>query len=174
MARTLIGELILRLKDEMSGRAKSTASSVTHSMADIERAAKRLNSVPWGVGFQRQMDKLKLAPREMAAVQRSWQNLNADLSKRSMSKALAGNELSAWRTATVSHFAAVRMEAGKLSNSYHRLRMAGRVLAAGAGVGMVGYGLPVAGRRGIEASSNQERERFRQSMAGFSEADRSG
>ncbi len=171
MARILIGELILRLKDEMSGKAKGAAGNVTRSMVDIERAAKRLSNAQWGVGFQRQIDKLKLNARELDSVKRSWHSLQTDLSKTDLSKALKSNQLANWRAATVGHFSAVRLEGVRLTGQMNRLKAAMKLTAGAVGLGMVGYGLPVAGRNGVIASSEQERERFRQSMAGFSEAD---
>ena len=60
MARTLIGQLILRLRAEGLGEAKS----VVGVMGDIERAARRVGAGgvgSWGIGFQKNLDKLKLA-----------------------------------------------------------------------------------------------------------------
>lgn len=171
MARTLIGELILRLKDEMSGKAKGAAGNVSRSMADIQRAAKRLNNMPWGVSFQRHIEKLKLAPHELQAVKRSWASLHADLMKSDLSKSLKANQIANWRQATIGHFSAVRMEGVRLTGTMNRLKTAMRWGAGATGLGMAGFGLPIAGRNGVIASSEQERERFRQSMAGFSEAD---
>ena len=52
MARTFIGELILRLKDEMSGKAKAAASNLEGSVEKIQRAAQRMNQTSWGGQFE--------------------------------------------------------------------------------------------------------------------------
>jgi len=172
MARTFIGELILRLQDQMSGKAKSTANSVSASMRQIEASAKRLSSAPWGVGFQRQLDRLKLSGGEMDAVRRSWISLESEIRRRNLTGALKRSEISGWKAATVGHFATVRAEIEKTERRAHRLQRALQMamrpayvaLGAYTGVYMAGLGV----RFAATAGSSRERELFRQDMANIS------
>lgn len=75
MSRTFLGQLILRLQDQMSGKAKRAATDVTGSMKMIEDRARRLAGTQWGVGFQRQMEKMGASAKEFDLVRRSWDRL---------------------------------------------------------------------------------------------------
>jgi len=57
MARTFIGELVLRLKDEMSGKAKQVAGNLDSSIDRIQRAARKLNQTSWGGQFEERLRK---------------------------------------------------------------------------------------------------------------------
>lgn len=192
MARTLIGELLLRLKDEMSGKAKTAAGNVSTSINEMQAAAKKLNNTHLGGGFMQQLQRLKASAKDLNAVKNSWHNLNSELVKSSMAKAFKANQLSRWRAGVIGDLAAVRREADRLNTTFNQvtaeggkphkprkplkptaydLKRLGKVAAGAVGVGATAYGAPVLGTRAIEASAEQERERFRESMMGISPAD---
>ncbi len=180
MARTLIGELILRLTDQMSGKAKTTAASVSKSMGDIERAAKKLSSAQWGIGFQRQMDKLKVSARDLDQVRRSWTNLQDDLQRRNLSKALRGNEITAWKTATVAHFASARMASLNyvkgVEHDQRRIRAAFGTMMKPAMVAAGGYTaaymVGIGARQAFDSASRERRASAQAKFAGLNEGER--
>src|SRR5690606_15238527 len=64
----------------------------------------------WGVGFQRQLDKLKLAPDEIRRVERSWIQLHDSIKNRNLAKAMKSAEIGHWKTNTISVLAQGRAE----------------------------------------------------------------
>lgn len=107
MAKTLIGQLILRLRTEGLGEAKK----VTDTMRDVENAARRLGqtgSGTWGAGFQRQLNSLKLTATEIREVESSWMRLHEAMRGRNLAGALRGMEIGHWKTNTISALAAQR------------------------------------------------------------------
>ncbi len=165
MARTLIG----RLQLVVQAMGLNEAKKVEGAMTSIERAAKRLSSAAWGQGFQRQLEKMALGAKEIDSVQRSWNNLQRDMAGRGLTAALQKSEISAWKTATVGHFAAVRSSMRDTEREAHRisrgiqaaLKPAYVMLGGYTGVYMTG----VLGREAIGASAERQREYFRQRMA---------
>ncbi|PWJ79787.1 hypothetical protein C7441_11464 [Pseudaminobacter salicylatoxidans] len=172
MARTFIGQLVLRLQTQGLTEAKK----VEGAMRSIEGAAKRLSLAPWGAGFQRQLDKLGLNARELNDVRRSWANLERDLVSRNLGAALKKSEIGAWRTATVGHFAAVRSSMRETERTANRIGQSIRTALHPAYVMLGGYtGVYIAGRlgrEGIAASAERQREYFRQRMGDIPEAER--
>ncbi len=179
MARTLIGQLILRLRTEGLGEA----NKVTKAMRDVESAARRLSTAgtgTWGVGFQRQLDKLKLAPNEIRQVEKSWIALHDSMKNRNLAKALRSSEIGHWKTHTVSALAQGRAEiAAQLAGieraaKTHATRMRD-VMKLGL-VPLGAYSVPffggMLGAEALSASSQRRREIFRYSMANVSDKDR--
>jgi len=172
MARTLIGRLQLIVQ----AMGLEQAKKVTSTIGDIERAAKRLSTAPWGQGFQRQIDKLALNARELDKVRRSWNSLHADMASRNLGAALKKSEISAWKTATLGHFSAVRAGMRDTEREAKRIGRAIRsafrpgMIALGAGSGT--YATGMLGREALTAGSEAERERFRQRMAAIPEGER--
>ncbi|MDH7789157.1 hypothetical protein [Ochrobactrum sp. AN78] len=171
MARTLIGELLLRVKADTK-----EVQTVSNALRQIEQDSKRLNASPWGLGLQRQLDKLKATPRELDLVRRSWDNLISGFQSRNLTAAMRKNDISVWRQSTVTHLTAVRAEWKRLGDgqesAMRRFREAARF-----GVGTFGvYSLTNAAARGgraaSTASAERQRELFRQEMAGLPEKDR--
>lgn len=165
MARTLVGRLQLIVQAMGLGEAKK----VTDSISSIEKAARRLADSPWGANFQRQLDKLGASAREMDQVRRAWENLHRDMNRRGLSAALQKSEISAWKTATLGHFASIRAgfrETEMRARQHARLM---RDILRPAYVALGGYtGLYMTGmlgREALSASSEREREKFRQEMA---------
>ena len=174
MATTLIGRLIFRLKAE----GLSEATKVQSKMREIEAAARRLANSPignWGVRFQKQLDTLRLAPREFEQVRSSWQRLHDDMKRRNISTALRSQEISAWKNSTVSAFAAAKSEHAAMAAAIERnarthvtrMRNIMRPVMVAGGFYTGAYGIGLAGRQGLTASAKEERERFRQDMAGI-------
>ncbi|MER9961624.1 hypothetical protein NKJ72_11765 [Mesorhizobium sp. M0045] len=167
MARTLVGRLQLIVQAMGLGEAKK----VEGAMSSIERAAKRLSTAQWGQNFQRQLEKMALGAREIDVVRRSWDNLQKDIAGRGLTAALKKSEISAWKSATLGHFAQVRAgmreterEANRISRGIQKaLRPAYVMLGGYTGVYMTG----VLGREAIGASAERQREYFRQRMAGI-------
>jgi hypothetical protein len=180
MARTLIGQLVLTLRDNASREAKRAAADINGAFNSIERNQKRLAAAPWGVGFQRQLDALKLMPNEIRTVERTWTSLQQRLQSSSMNKALKTKEVAAWKTATVANFAAVRAEVDAMDrahakahkNMLRRAQLASKpiIVAAGAYTGAYAAGLLLVG--GVQSGANRQREYFRQDMAGMSAAEK--
>lgn len=179
MARTLIGQLILRLRAEGLGEA----NKVRAALDNVDRAVKRMSGAAgvgsWGIGFQRQLDKLKLAPKEIQAVERSWINLHDSIKNRGLDKAMRGNAISHWKTQTVSQLAQARGDWDRHFASIerktkaHGARMQGlmKPLFVSMGFYTAAYGGGLMVRGGVKASADRRREYFRQQMAGISEED---
>lgn len=179
MAKTLIGQLILRLRAEGLGEAQR----VTQAIRNVESAARRMAAAPtgsWGIGFQRQLEKLKLTQAEMKRVEQSWRDLHNAMRTRNLSSALRSSEIAGWKTAMVSNLATVQNEHAAMVAGIERearahvgrMRTVLRPFMVAGGFYTGAYGIGLAGRRGLEASATEERERFRQRAAGIPEADR--
>ncbi|PWE57286.1 hypothetical protein DEM27_06515 [Metarhizobium album] len=179
MAKTLIGQLIFRLRTEGLGEAQK----VTNAMRQVENAARRLGSAgvgSWGVGFQRQLDKLKLSAQEMKEVERSWIHLHDTMKSRSMADALQKNSIAHWKTNTVSVLAQGRaemdrhfQEAEKSARSHaNRMRDILKPGLAMLGAYTAPYLIGSLSSEALSASSERRREIFRQRMAGIPEKDR--
>ncbi|PLX37066.1 MAG: hypothetical protein C0606_11150 [Hyphomicrobiales bacterium] len=146
------------------------------TMQQVEAAAKRLGTtgaVSWGVGFQRNLDKLKLAGQDMAAVQNSWIAMHDSIKQRNLKGALAKSEISNWKTQTLSHLAQARVgfsqQLGAIEKraKSHGMRMRDYLKPALVMAGT--YTLPyfggMLGREALTASSERRREIFRQQTA---------
>lgn len=139
MSRTFLGQLILRLQDQMSGKAKRAATDVTGSMKMIEDRARRLAGVQWGVGFQRQMEKMGASAKEFDQVRRSWDRLQQDLRSRNLGTALQKSEVGAWKVATLSHLAEVRSSMRSTEKEARRIGLAMKLALKPAYIAMGGY-----------------------------------
>ncbi len=172
MARTLIGRLQILV--EAMGLEK--AKQVEQTINGIETAAKRLSGAPWGVGFQRQLEKLALGHDEMNELRRSWARLQTDISNRGLTKALKSSEIGAWKTATLTHFAQVRAgmrdteaQARRISKGIQQALKPAYVMLGGyTGVYMAG----VLGREAFSAASEGRRVQAEAKFAGLSDDER--
>jgi hypothetical protein len=176
MARTLIGQLLLKLQDDASGKAKVAAGQINAALKSIETNQRRLASAPWGVGFQKSLDALKLNTTEIRTVQRSYDDLRSRMASGGLKKAMQKNEISAWRAATIADLAATR--AALLSTERQAART-GRMMQTALKpvyVALGGYAGAYMGglllRGAAVASGERQREYFRQENAGISERDR--
>lgn len=173
--RTFIGELIFRFKDDASAKAQQTAKNVGGSMDQLERAAKRLNGMPWGGRFTAQLDKLGLAAGDIDKVRQAWERLHSSIASRNLSKAAARAEIENFKIATLGHFAsinaasqqhfkAMERRARTFANNLQMIMKPALVAMGGyTGAYMIGVGA----RAGITAASNEQRERARQHFAGL-------
>lgn len=180
MAKTLIGQLILRLRTEGLREAKK----VTDAMRSVENAARRLGATgtsTWGVGFQRQLDKLKLSAQDIQTVERSWIQLHDSMKKRNLASALRSSEIGHWKTNTISMLAQGRaemdrhMQLAEKAARGHASRMQ-NILKPGLvmlGAYTAPYFAGILGAEALTASSERRREIFRQRMAGIPEGDQS-
>ena len=196
MARRFIGELILKMQDQVSGKAKTAEKSlnnldktysglgkgaagakrVNDELNRLERTTSRFAKASWGSGFQRQVEKLSLSKREIEAVGKSWNRMINDVDRKSLSKAVRRQNISSWKTATVSHFAQIRAEMGKTEARHKRLVRAMRTATRPAYIMAGGYTgayiAGVGGRAALGDSSRRQREVYRQRMSGLPEKDR--
>lgn len=196
MARRFIGELILKMQDQVTGKAKNVEKSlnslnktysglgknaagakrVNDELNRLDRTTQRFSKASWGSGFQRQVEKLGLSRREIEAVGKSWNRMISDIDRRSLSKAVRRQNISSWKTSTVSHFAQIRAEMGKTEARHKRMVRAMQtglrpayVMAGGyTGAYIAGVG----GRAALGDSSRRQREVYRQKMSGLPEQDR--
>lgn len=172
MARTLIGRLQILVEALGLEKAQAVESTINR----IESAAKRLSSAPWGVGFQRQLDKIGLRASEIDDVRKSWGRLQSDIASRGLTKALEKSEVRAWQTATLSHFAQVRAgmreteaEARRFSKGLQSALKPAYVMLGGyTGVYMAG----VLGREAFTAASEGRRVQAEAKFAGLSDVER--
>ncbi|GAB5506089.1 MAG: hypothetical protein Rhirs2KO_12520 [Rhizobiaceae bacterium] len=177
LAKTLIGQLILRLRTEGLGETRK----ITSAIRDVEAAARRLAGVrSWGVGFQRQLDKLKLSANDIRNVERSWLDLHNSMKSRNLAGALRSSEISHWKTGVVSALALSRAEFDRHTADMerrartHATRM-GRILRPAfvlAGAYTAPYFAGIMGREALSASSERRREIFRQRMANIPDEQR--
>lgn len=171
MARTLIGELLLRVKADTK-----EAQTVSNALRQIEQDSKRLSAAPWGLGMQRQLDKLKVTPREFDLVRRSWEKLHQGFQSRNLTDAMRKNDIAVWRQATVSHLTAVRTRlnetersAGRLHTQFENLKKFGYLMGGGyTGLYMASTGT----RAALTAASRERVQQAEMKYAGLSEGER--
>ncbi len=174
MARTLIGTLLLRLKAEGLGEAKK----VVQTLKDVENTARRMGSAgvgSWGVGFQKQLNALKLSSKDIQDVEKSWIALHESIKSRDIGKAVKRLEVSHWKTQTLAALATQKADLDKhfrdveKKTRSHMFRMADIMKAGTVAMGFytIPYGVGLATREGLTASSERRRELFRQQMAGI-------
>lgn len=179
MARTFIGELVLRLKDEMSGKAKTAASNLDTSIDRIQRAARKLNETSWGGQFEERLRKLGASAGDIERLRRAWDDLNTSITTRNLSKALAGVEKANFKTAAISEFAAIKAawdsHAAQIEKRTSKMAQSMRTALKPILVAMGGYTgaymVGVGAREGLSASSAWEREKFRGRMANIPAAE---
>lgn len=178
MAQTLIGRLLLRIKAEGLGEA----NKVVNAMDQIERKARTMGATgvrSWGVGFQKQLDRLKLTADQIKEVERSWVQLHNSMKTRRIDRAMRSAEVSHWKTSTISqlgmtraaveeHFKKVEAGARGHIGRMKDIMRAGIVMA---GAYTMPYFAGVMGLEALGASSEQRREFFRQRMANIPEGD---
>lgn len=169
MARTFIGELILRMKDSASSQAQTAAGKMETSMDRINKAAKRLGDAPWGGRFQSQMDKLGASAKDLDRLRSSWDALQASFQKDNLSKAMKRTQIENWKTAAVGHYAAIAAgarDAEKAQAKYRdTVKDMMRLGIYSVGAGSLAYFAGRGVRGGVTASAEWEREKFRQRMA---------
>lgn len=178
MSRTLIGSLILRLRAEGLGEA----DKVVQTLKDVENTARRMGTAgvgSWGVGFQKQLNALKLSTKDIQDVERSWIRLHESIKSRGLDKAAGRLDVSHWKTNTLAVLAQQKADLDRHFNDVekrtrsHTMRMTDIMKAGFVAMGFytLPYGAGLAAREGLTASSERRRERFRQQMAGIPDAE---
>lgn len=179
MARTLVGQLILRLRTEGLGEAKK----ITDTMRGVENAARRLGqtgSGTWGAGFQRQLNSLKLTANEIREVERSWTRLHEAMRSRNLAGAMKSAEVGHWKTNTISALAAQRaaieghFKAVESKARQHGLRMADIVRASYVSMGFYtgAHGAGMLTRQGFKEASERSRVQAESYYRGLNDKER--
>ncbi len=176
MARTFIGELIFRFRDDASAKAKTAATSIGGSVSDIERAARRLSTAPFGAKLQRDLEKLGASASDLDKLRASWERMHTSMSSRNLSKAAKANEIASWSMAARGHFAGLASQikgaddrTKGLVGSINQLMKLGAYSFAG---GSLVYGGGIAVREGLRASASERRERALQHYANLPQNER--
>lgn len=175
MARTFIGELVLRLKDEMSGKAKTAAANLDTSIDRIQRAARQLNQTSWGGQFEEKLRKLGTSAGDIDKLRVAWDSLHTSMSSRNLGKAMQSLEKSNFKTAALGYFADIATKADDAEKSigkmHSRWKEAAKDMAVYGTVGSLMYGGANAVRGGFNASAEYQREIFRQENANIPKAE---
>ncbi|MGV8830427.1 MAG: hypothetical protein ACOH2N_00505 [Devosia sp.] len=157
MARTIIGRLIIQMAQQGAGK---TARELRGTFDSIEARARRFSSAAWGAGFQKQLDRLKLSPQELAAVKRSWDRIPTTING-----ALKRDAVGAWKSGVLSHFADIENRASRLRKSLKE------TFAGPAATFILGYGAYGVGRNGAVAGAERDRAYLRLDQAGIPKDD---
>jgi len=118
MARTLIGEVELRLRDSLTPGAKKAAealrsvknasdslgsgaklnaltSGLKDATAQAQALAKAMDGAKWGSSFTQQLSRMRISPEEIARLRREFDALNKQLAGASTSE--RRNSIAAWK-----------------------------------------------------------------------------
>lgn len=175
MAQTFIGNLILRLQENVSagaqkaagalkgvdraaagiGRNAGGAANLKRALDGIAASAGKLNA-PWGANLQAQLLRLGASASELDKVRQSWDALQARLAAGGIGGKMRTNEIAAWRLAVAGNLTAVRAEADRTRQSLVGLGDQVRQLARTGGLLAGGVGTAILGRAGIQASATYE------------------
>jgi hypothetical protein len=172
MARTFIGELVLRLKDEMSGKAKTAAANLDTSIDRIQRAARQLNQTSWGGQFEEKLRKLGTSAGDIDKLKVAWESLHTSMSARNLGKAMQSLEKSNFKTAALTHFSEIASRAKDADTSVRGLTTSLREMSKYALAGGLVYGGVNTAREGILASAEMMREKSRWKDANIPDGER--
>jgi uncharacterized membrane protein YgcG len=173
MARKLIGELIVRLVDNVSAEAKKVAASlkeVDRTAIGTGKSARGADSLAtalkhaadnarllasegrglegWGQRFDRMLGRLKLGARDIDQVRSSWQRLQSQLKAGTFDEAFRTNAVQHWRNETIAALTAVNAQASKTKHELSGLgvgRTMGRIVKNTGIVAGIGGGVYGAG-----------------------------
>lgn len=196
MAQTFIGNLILRLQENVSAGAKkaagalrgldatakqiggngSGAAKLKQQIDGITAAAQRMASVPWGANVQAQFNRLGAGAKDLDKIRQSWDALQARIGAGGLTGKLRSNEIAAWRQSVVGHLTAVRAQAKSTQSAFAAMQRgianAMKPVYTAAGLGTGAYVAGRLGRSGLTAASERQREYFRQQMASLPAGER--
>lgn len=196
MAQTFIGNLILRLQENVSAGAKraagalrgldaaarqiggsgSGAAKLKQQIDGITTAAQRMASVPWGANVQAQFNRLGAGAKDLDKIRQSWDALQARISAGGLTGKLRSNEIAAWRQSVVGHLTAVRAQAKSTQSAFAAMQRgmanAMKPVYTAAGLGTGAYVAGRLGRSGLTAASERQREYFRQQMSSLPAGER--
>jgi hypothetical protein len=175
MARTFIGELVLRLKDEMSGKAKTAAANLDTSIDRIQRAARKMSQTSWGGQFEERLRKLGASSADIDKLRVAWDSLHTSMSSRNLSKAMQSLEKSNFKLAATQEFSALAAAAKdadtNIGRMHSRWKEAAKDIAAYGTIGTLLYGGANAVRGGVNASAEFQKEIFKQENARIPQID---
>lgn len=156
MARTIIGQLILRLQDQLSGKARNAAKSLRDvesaaagigkagdarhldrlagSLAHVTKNAKEMSGTrqgveTWGREFQRNIERLKANASEMDYLRRSWRELHDEMNRQGAfgrSAAFRAESINRWRNVMVGALVDVKARMHEIDQIESRLARTGR------------------------------------------------
>lgn len=189
LAQTFIGNLILRLQENVSvgakraanalrgldaaaahvGKSNSGAAKLKQQIDGITAAAQRMASAPWGANVQAQFNRLGASAKDIDKIRQSWDALQARIGAGGLTGKLKSNEIAAWRQSVVGHLTSVRAQARSTQAAFaamHRgITNAMKPVYTAAGLGTGAYVAGRLGRSGLTSASERQREYFRQQMA---------
>lgn len=147
MARNILAQLVVALRDEVSGRAKQVADSLKNvkkaaddlgkagggssglnnlssSLGKAAQEARRLAAegvklADWGSRFNAQLARLKATPSEIAAIRNAFQQLNREMAN--LGAADRGRALQNFRNSALSHLLEVRAAARQTDQAINRI-----------------------------------------------------
>jgi hypothetical protein len=163
MARTIIGQLVLRLQDQLSGKAKNAAKSLRDvesaaagigkagdarnldrlagAIDRVSRHAKEMSGMhrgveTWGQSFQRSIERLRATGSELDYLRRSWRHLNHEMNRSGhigRSPAFRAAAIQTWQNNMVAALTHVKAQLHEVDQIESRLARTGRRLWGVAG-----------------------------------------
>lgn len=162
---TQTAQLIIQLVDKLSGPAASAAKNLQGVEKVLQSIGKSTGKGGWGASFQAELDKLKLAPAQLAKVRSEWDKLQKALNSPTPLKASVQlGAMAEWKTQMLASLRSVRREADSTGTSIAKAtKLAGAAFAATGGV----YGISRGARNAARNASTNLREGARDYLAGI-------
>ncbi|RTL52128.1 MAG: hypothetical protein EKK40_08075 [Bradyrhizobiaceae bacterium] len=145
------------------GKTSGNTDRVARSIKDVADAAKGLASAGWSKGFTADIDKLGLGADKIAKLKHEYQDLFATLRGQRASFALP--KLDAWEKSTIASLKKVKQEtAASGRSSLPGVFALGRRALGPLALGFTAFETI---KSAIKASADNQRERFREELAGM-------
>ncbi|WP_336814913.1 hypothetical protein [Bosea sp. MMO-172] len=145
-----------------SSTEKAGARSLARVGAESTKLSKSLSGFThWGDRFQRELDKLKVAPREFVRIEKSWNSMHRALSTAPRNAAFQLGAIKAWETDVLKSLRRVDREQKRVNG-----RLGGALGVAGGG-----YAVQRVGRASIRFGADSKREDSRDFLAGLSQSE---
>lgn len=189
MAQTFIGNLILRLQENVSagankaakalrgldqtargiGQSGSGAAKLKQQFDSLNASAQKMASAPWGANIQAQFNRLGASAKDLDKIRAAWDALQSRIAAGGLTGKLKNNEIAGWRQSVVGDLTRVRAAMKQTESQAAAFRRgmsnAMKPIYTAAGLGTGAYVAGRLGRGGLTASSERQREYFRQEMA---------
>lgn len=189
MAQTFIGNLILRLQENVSAGAKKAASALRGvdaaaravgsngsgvarlgaQMDALNAKAQKLATAGWGPSLQARFEKLGASAKELDRLRSSWDQLQARIASGGLTGKLKKNEIQSWSLTAVGELTRLRA-AMKTTEAQARAMSRGfanalKPIYTAAGLGTGAYVGGRLARAGLfsDASVGNERSKLKQS-----------
>lgn len=191
---SLTSQLIIALKDKVSGPAKNAAASLkrvdaaaktagaggakgvqnlANALDKVAAAKKNLQAPFKGLDLAREFGDLKLTRRELQLITKDFEALRGAM--RGMKASDALGTFSLWKSRTIADLRDMRREMQATDRARDRMfrgwRGGARFAAGAAGFGGVAYSVGRGVRGGARAAAGNEREGARDYLAGLTSAD---